>query len=147
MTPSSPGGIRPQRCSCRSCYLVSSSNVPCGDVCTGGNLQRLDPDRSFSLFSSAVRGTVLSWQSAKASALLPQPGHGEPLPCPRKGLGPGAGTAPGTATGSAALWVLLSISSSQDLAASNPRLYPEQKNWDQQELENNWALSDRLYGL
>lgn len=89
VTPSSPGGIRPQRGSRRSCYLVSRRNVPCGGACTGGNLQ----EACSSLFSTAVRGTVLSWESAWASALLPQPRHREPLLCPHRWLDPGAGAA------------------------------------------------------
>lgn len=55
--------------------------------------RRLAPARSSSLFSTAVRGTVLSWESAWASALLPQPRHREPLLCPHRWLDPGAGAA------------------------------------------------------
>lgn len=94
--------------------------------------RRLTPERSSSLFSSAVGGHSAQLESAQTSALLPQPRHGEPPHAPTRVWPPRQAQLRGTGTCCAALWVLLSISSSQDLAASNPPLYPEQK------LENNF---------
>lgn len=49
--------------------------------------RRLGPDRSFSLFSSAARGTVLSWQSAKDQHYCPSQAQTAP-PVPPQGSGP-----------------------------------------------------------
>lgn len=105
VTANSPGGIRPQRCSCRRSYLISSRNVPRGG---GGNLQEAD--------SREILQFVFFYRK----------GHSAQL---------------GMCTG------ISVIAPAKAWGASNPPLCPEQKNWDRQKLENNWALLHRVYRL
>lgn len=139
VTPRSPGAIRPQSRSHRSCHLVSGRNVPHGGVCSGGNLQS-DPPVCF-FCSKGAQCSAGNLRRQHCLWLLPQPRQESPSCAPQVSA-PQAGTAQ-------TLALLCCSLGTAAAETSQPQIlhFTQSRNWDQQKLKNNWAVTQSTQTL